>query len=562
MVAKAGAHGREPLDQVVYRWSHADLLGRKGMGPVAGSLNADRLKEWDHGLYSHVSMDRSPAETPAWSVSRVSLEDWHALILRESTTYDGNRPGNNAHVLLDPERRVDGHTMLAVAWLHGQREGGLVGYRLGDAPGRRWMYPASIRPDAFDPDLPTPIREQARHHADLVEIVLAAVLRNHRRQFTLHMNDVGPDVVPLLWGVFDLAQHVAPGQWTFSTYETSDAAVKPRFVLVPRWPNAPEPANRLRIDFGTEPRPGHDVFRDAAGILVREYCTRPWEDVRHLLVKVGEAIPPGASFLDRANLLCELDPVPRENPAGGRGEPGAPDPGRGSTHPGGAPASWSGPGRPAPPADPPRTAEEHPARSVQGRWNWDAWDRLGATAEGLTALRKATEPMAQGGGRETQRVGREIERADPGTLAAALLLLESPLLEAVIRRLAVLVDREYANPRREWRSLRAYAEVLGRLHEGIATLADCGVQDELLYTLLGKMTRMVAENGDRFPCFAADVAGTITQLRRSNGRWQRCQRVLVEAISTTASYPQFQRECGRLLIEEYGVTPYGTGSQP
>ncbi|WP_406295389.1 hypothetical protein OG948_09345 [Embleya sp. NBC_00888] len=339
-MADTGADEADRLDQIVYRWSYGNLLGHKGMGPVATSLTFDRLRDWHGGLDSHVSMDRSLPETPEWSVCRVRLEERHALILREAAIHGTNRPGNNAHVLLDPGLRVQAHTMLAIAWLHGRHGGGLTGshVRLADVPDTVPMRGASIRSDAFDPDVHEDIRRHARDHAELVEIVLAAVLRDHRRHFTLHLDDVGPDIVPLLWGVFDLAQWVAPGRWTFSTYETSDAMVKPRFVLVPRWPNTPEPANRLRIDPRSEPQPGRDVFRDAAGILVQQYCTRPWEEVQRTLVKIDAAARPGASFLDRANLVRDLepdatrlvravDPAPREDPAAGTGGSGDPGPG-------------------------------------------------------------------------------------------------------------------------------------------------------------------------------------------------------------------------------------------
>ncbi|MFE3312452.1 hypothetical protein ACFXMF_26130, partial [Embleya sp. NPDC059213] len=64
MASGTGADERDPLDQVVYRWSYGDLFGRQGMGPVAGSPDPRELREWDRGLNSHVSMDRSLPETP------------------------------------------------------------------------------------------------------------------------------------------------------------------------------------------------------------------------------------------------------------------------------------------------------------------------------------------------------------------------------------------------------------------------------------------------------------------------------------------------------------------
>lgn len=655
MASETGADERDPLDQVVYRWSYGDLFGGQGMGPVAASLDRERLREWDRGLNSHVSMDRSLPETPDWSMCQVHLPgDRHALILREAAIHASNRPGNNAHVLLDPERMIRPHTMLAAVWLHDRYDGGLTGSGIPSLDVREdvALGGVSIRPEAYRVDVHETIRAQAREHAELVEVVLAAVMRNEGQKFTLLTEHVGEGIVPVLWGVFDLARWVAPGGRTFSTYETSDAAMKPSFVLVPRWPNTPEPANRVRIVPAAEP--GQDVFRLAARILVRRYCEWSWEEMLGTLRELNDAVGTHASNPERANHVLEpargatpavpaTGRVSRDDPAGEvdspvvgwsklgysqdlqtteytdtwtqehdehdehdeydaydehdeQGEsgeyfdPDAPDragaydararrdaPTAGGS--GGASASWAdwigsgpivpGPTRPDRPTTPagsprreaggstnrPELPQDTPARSARGRWDWDAWDDLTATWDGFVALGQAAEQMAEDG-RETRRVGKAIDRADTGSLAVALLLVERPLLEAVVRSLAVRVDREYANPRREWRSLRAYAEVLGRLHEGLAAVAGCRLEEDVLHALLWKMTRMVAEDSDRFPYFVAGVAGTVMRLRTFDGEWARYQRVLVDAMSATDCYGPFQRECGRLLIEELGITPY------
>ncbi|OPC83524.1 hypothetical protein B4N89_23605 [Embleya scabrispora] len=351
MAADAVDATADRLDEIVYRWSYDHLLGGRGMGPVATSLGLSELRDWHGGLEQHVSMDRSLPETPAWSFCRVRLENRHALVLREAAVHAGNRPGTNAHVLVDPELSVGAHTMLATAWLHEERGGGLTGSRtpLAEVPENAPLRGTTIRPEAFDPAILGQLRERARARPELLEVVLAAVLRDHHRTFTLHQNDVGADMVPLLWGVFDLAQPIAPGMWTFSTYETSDAALKPRFVLVPRWPNAPEPANRLRIDPRAEPQPGQDVFRDAAGLLVQWYCTRPWTEVDALLARIETAIgADGASYREVADLVLALESdATRPAPAvAAAPEPRAPEPPRAAQAP---PASRGPQGPPVPP---------------------------------------------------------------------------------------------------------------------------------------------------------------------------------------------------------------------
>ncbi|MFE2867351.1 hypothetical protein [Embleya sp. NPDC059259] len=654
MASGTGADERDPLDQVVYRWSYGDLFGRQGMGPVAGSPDPRELREWDRGLNSHVSMDRSLPETPEWSMCQVHLPgDRHALILREAAIHGSNRRGNNAHVLLDPGRLIRPHTVLAAVWLHERYEGGLTGTGIPDRD--VVLGGASIRPEAYRDDVHETIRRQARENGALVEVVLAAVMRNEARKFTLLTEHVGAEIVPLLWGVFDLAGWVAPGGRTFSTYETSDAATKPSFVVVPRWPNAPEPANRVRIDPDAEP--GEDVFREAARLLVRRYREWSWEEMLGTLRELDDAVGADASNLERAEYVLgrpsaaaapAAGPVSRDDPAGevdspvlgwakmghsrdtgvteydtwthgrdeqdephdqggyhrqGRydesgdlgeqGEPGGyfhPDaPDRASAAPAHgargrrdvhgkeesdeALGSWagglsSGPpvtgsarqGRPESigPVNRPELARDAPVWAEWGRWDWEPWDDLTATWDGFLALRQAAERLAEDGGRETSGVDTAIDRADTGSLAVALLLVEQPLLGPVVRCLIARVEREYANPRGEWRSLRSYGEVLGRLHEGIAALADCGVDEGALRTLLWRMTRMVAEDQDRFPYFVAVIAGTVMRLRTFDGEWAHYQSVLVHAMSAADCYGSLQRECGRLMFEELGITPYRT----
>jgi hypothetical protein len=302
--------GPEPtLDQTVYRWSWEHLLGRKGMGPVATSLDGDELRGWDGELDHHVSMDRSHPECPTWSMGRVRFKDRYALLLREAAIHGTNRPGTDTHVLLDPERTVEPHTMLTMVWLHGNRGGGLTGTReaLAEVPEGAGLPAVAIRPDAYDRDVRDWIRQDARRRFDLVEVVLAAVLRDPRKTYALRVRDVGDDFVPVLWGVFDLAMAIAPGFWTFSTFETNDGPVKPRFVLVPEWPTTQPPQDRLRIAPDLEPQPEDDVFAAAAATLVDLYRTRPWPQVRATLAKLRTATA-RQSPRECANLVIELEP--------------------------------------------------------------------------------------------------------------------------------------------------------------------------------------------------------------------------------------------------------------
>jgi len=308
-VEETSAEPQAYLDHIVYRWGFTSLLGRQGMGPVATTLPERELRSWHGELENHVSMDRSLARSPSWSASRVRLGDRYALILRKASTHAGNRDGNDAHVLLDPQRAVEPHVMLAAVWLHGRDERGVA----HPAPvletvgqGER-LYGVQVRPDAYDLRSHESIRASARRDTPLLEIVLAAVLRHPDMTYTLCAEDVGDDIVPLLWGVFDLAMGIASGTWTFSTYETSDSVIKPRFVLVPRWPSAPPSRDRIRIDTAEEPPAGADVFREAAAVLVDLYLTRSWPVANALLDKVEAGMRDVDDPVERAWFVAELE---------------------------------------------------------------------------------------------------------------------------------------------------------------------------------------------------------------------------------------------------------------
>ncbi|MYV97712.1 hypothetical protein [Streptomyces sp. SID3343] len=366
--------GSEPtLDQTVYRWSWEHLLGRKGMGPVATSLDGEELRGWDGELDHHVSMDRSHPECPTWSMGRVRFKDRYALLLREAAIHGTNRPGTDTHVLLDPGRTVEPHTMLAMVWLHGNRGGGLTGTgeALAEVPEGTRLPAVAIRPDAYDRDIRDWIRQDARRRFDLVEVVLAAVLRDPRKTYALRVADVGDDFVPVLWGVFDLAMAIAPGFWTFSTFETNDGPVKPRFVLVPEWPTTQPPQDRLRIAPELEPLPEDDVFAAAAATLVNLYRTRPWSEVGATLAKLRTATA-RQSPRECADLVIELEPdYTRHLPA-----VSAPPPRVGDRAPDHADDGWQLPGPAFRPVIPAGGPPAWPVGSARGADD-DADDRPG-----------------------------------------------------------------------------------------------------------------------------------------------------------------------------------------
>ncbi|MFE3316081.1 hypothetical protein ACFXMF_44845, partial [Embleya sp. NPDC059213] len=294
-----------------------------------------------------------------------------------------------------------------------------------------------------------------------------------------------------------------------------------------------------------------------------------WEEMLGTLRELDDAVGADASNLERAEYVLGVarraaSSVPPAGSVSWADPVGGPaDPGVGWLSATGRP---SGRDRSPIPEEPilfeaggpvnrPELARDAPAWAEWGRWDWELWDDLTATWDGFLALRQAAEQLAEDDGRETSGVGTAIDRADTGSLAAALLLVEQPLLGPVVRRLVARVEREYVNPQGEWRSRRAYGEVLGRLHEGIAALAECGVDEGELRALLWRMARMVAEDHGRFPYFADIIAGTVMRLGTLDGDWAEYQRVLVHAMSTTDCRGLFLREYGRLRLAELGISP-------
>ncbi|MGR6997095.1 hypothetical protein ACU686_01500 [Yinghuangia aomiensis] len=198
-----------------------------------------------------------------------------ALIHREFALHGrDNAPGNVAHVLLDPGRALAPHAVLALGMFDRAADGpALTDVEPGDVldplPADALVAVAHERADG--------LRAAARDRRVALTAVAAALLARPRATLSLLQRDAGPDPAPLLWGVFDLVSHLARGSWSFSTYETSDDAARPRFVVVPRWPDS-APNGRLRLEADTELE--QTPYGEAARRLVDFYAERPWTETR------------------------------------------------------------------------------------------------------------------------------------------------------------------------------------------------------------------------------------------------------------------------------------------
>lgn len=270
--------GGAVLDRIVYRWQERDLLGARGLGPVATSLAPDRLPGWARELRSYVGMQVDVETGPYTSVCWARTTAGPALIHREFALHGHEAiPGNVAHVVVDPGRVLGPHVVLALGvfdWAAG-------GPPLDDMPqGYHLEGIGSEGLVALAHERAAALRAAARDRRDALERVAETLFARPRAALSLLQRDAGPDPAPLLWGVFDLVSHLVRGSWSFSTYESSDDASRPRFVVVPDWPGADFPG-RLRLDVTAAA--GTGLYAEAARRLVECYAERSWDETRTLL---------------------------------------------------------------------------------------------------------------------------------------------------------------------------------------------------------------------------------------------------------------------------------------
>ncbi|UGQ10260.1 hypothetical protein LO772_25810 [Yinghuangia sp. ASG 101] len=294
------------LDRIVYRWQERDLLGARGLGPLAASLPPDRLAAWARELGPYVGMAVDVGKGPYTSVCWARTRLGPALIHREFALYGReNRPGNVAHALLDPGRLLGPHVVLALGVLDWAADGAGADEPDAGPPLPRMRADQLV---ALAQGRAATLRAAARDHGAVLARVAATLLARPGIGISLLRRDAGPDPVPLLWGVFDLMSHLVHGSWSFSTYETGDDASRPRFVVVPRWPAGDSPT-RARID--TDETEGGGLFAEAARLLVECYTARPWAETREVLRALRSA--------------AEFDPEPKARAildALGGGRPG------------------------------------------------------------------------------------------------------------------------------------------------------------------------------------------------------------------------------------------------
>lgn len=538
--------GRQGLHQIVYRWQHRDLFGHKGLGPVATSLPTADLARFAPDVAQTVTGEFGGDGAPSASTSFVHVDSFAAVVHRVAAEYEGGRLTNDAHVLLGTRAELTPHAVLALdGW--GWRRDQLP---LAEIPvGRRLdRVPREILDDALA-DRAFALRDAARRQADALTVVLAAVLRRPTSGFSIRLADTGGNSAALLWGLFDLVTVPLPGPLTFSTYEIDDETTRPRFVVVPRWPQQ-LPSGRYRIDPESEART--DVYRDAAERLVARYVADDWDTMYPFLRGLQE-LRRSAPY-DRAEEICErlggsgefavaVEPAPEEPETPAQPEEPEPAPPEAVQE---APRETPAPPAPAPalaepeafprtPAGAPERPEEPPPSA--GPADRDRWKRRGVYDEDIDALEFATDQISAGG---ADRAVAFVE--DVVALAVALELADVRLLPYIAEHLPSRFDDA---PKWSHRERQAVRHVLLHPVRYGDRLAEARVAPPVIRHLFDRLVRVVLSLEKDPAKLLRVVARELMSERRKLAPYP----VLDDVLRRSSWEPAYHQELGRRWAE-------------
>ena len=301
------------IDQIVYCWSPHSLLGTRGVGPIATSLPADALTDWNERLGEAIwAADDAPGGPPGLAYLRF---DGGAAVLHKLPVADASgRPGATfTHVLVSPGVELTADLALSLAdwdgWYHdedalsGRRE--LKRLALAELP-RSHPRPTQ---DAYAAAVP----------------VVSRILASPDQRFSV----VAPTApaTGLLRVVLDVIGEIH-GPWTFATRESTENGVADaRLLFLTRDPEFSAHSGR-RIQIRQED-PADGGYADFARTLVDAY-QRDGVDVmsripqasprgRHLRMGQSGAAGPGGP---RRPLVAADERVYRRHLDGGAGLPG------------------------------------------------------------------------------------------------------------------------------------------------------------------------------------------------------------------------------------------------
>ncbi|OXM68663.1 hypothetical protein CF165_11265 [Amycolatopsis vastitatis] len=225
MTEQLTRHGT--VDQIVYRWSPRSLTGKRGVGPVATSLDADALRVWDGRLGKLVWATGDDEETrPEQGFVFFAAGEQYGLLRKIPVADDEGRAGSTlAHVLIC--RALTTPEALGLTYWEDWT---------GDA--------AELPEDGVLPALDGPelgrwaeyglyqLRERvAQLPPEALTRLLGAVLENPVDDLTVTAAGAAP--LELVCALADILGE-APGRpWTFATHESADTAADlPRVVFL------------------------------------------------------------------------------------------------------------------------------------------------------------------------------------------------------------------------------------------------------------------------------------------------------------------------------------------
>jgi hypothetical protein len=287
----------DAVDQVVFRWSGNAAADSSGLRPVGYSCDPDLARAVFRDIGFAVPVEGPVRQS---SLSRLRWEDRIVLLHRVVTPDPAGRPSTLCHALLGSERQLSPRVCLALhRW--------------------NWRGRGAVPLDQVTGRLPRLDREALRVHLEdgragiearfasaygPLTRAAAELLRAPERRLSVLDRSRGEESPLVLWGLTRLFE-AQLGEWTFSTYETTDSGLC-RVMFFPVWPeSAAQDSSVTRIDAaaGAEVEDRGEAD-DIAAVLVDWYLTDPADYRQRVLGRLPHL--PGTDIDERLDLFLDL----------------------------------------------------------------------------------------------------------------------------------------------------------------------------------------------------------------------------------------------------------------
>ncbi|MEV6599754.1 hypothetical protein AB0M36_23270 [Actinoplanes sp. NPDC051346] len=328
--------------QILYSWTEHNLLGERGYGPIASSLETDTdLRTVDSGLSKYVrSADTHDTSRPEWSMCFIRTVNWAAILHRaRNEQFDRHDVG---HALIGHPASFGPTLALALAHWPGWLTDHADGQRVPILTGRELMEFLAARTDTLD--------ERCAAHAVPMTTTLSARLAAYTGKLGVIVPDqVSPDdTASMLWGCQRVFSALTEGLGTavrvldtFTTYAPglTDVAYEALNLVCAPGPGSPGSFELVRTVARPYANPArHDAV---AAMLAETYFDGGAARLRDFLSSHG--VYAESALAARMELLTRLaqrravpvpeppvehgEPQAREEPPVIRPEPAPPRPG-------------------------------------------------------------------------------------------------------------------------------------------------------------------------------------------------------------------------------------------